>query len=126
MSVLNTAFSVLLDTVYQGALPSYAPLNASFAVTWDYDRNMGNATVTHINSVETGMGMFPMGIRDKLNFMGREGFWVEIPDGEKFFTYRVILSMKPHDDEFRSAAMMLGEQGDDIITTANWEKSRLF
>lgn len=61
--------------------------------------------------------MFPMGIAGELAFMANNQFYVTLPDGTRFFAYRTLLTLKAN---VKSAAFMIGEEGDTIVSTSNW------
>lgn len=115
-------FTLSLDKVHTGVAPNFLPLNVEFAYNWEWNRNVGNATVLNVGGTKTEESMFPMGISKKFNFMSKERFSIKLPNGEDLYSYRVILNMDRETATERSAAMMLGEEGDIIITTANWNK----
>ncbi|KAF3940050.1 hypothetical protein ABW19_dt0208657 [Dactylella cylindrospora] len=113
-------FNLTLSKTIEGATPSYLPLNVQFAYDWDFDRNMGSATVVSISNNQTDKFMFTMGISGKLAFMAREQFNVTIESGEEIFAYRVLLNMDKETAQHKSAAMMIGQDGDIIVATENW------
>ncbi|KAF3187670.1 hypothetical protein TWF106_006783 [Orbilia oligospora] len=118
-------FHLTLTKALEGNLPPFLPLDIQFAYDWNFAQNTGHATVLSIGSNNTvNQDMFPMGISKRLAFMARDKFDVAIdgPDGnkEEIFAYRVILNMDKETTETKTAAVMLGEEGDVIIATENW------
>ncbi|KAK6335773.1 hypothetical protein TWF730_003149 [Orbilia blumenaviensis] len=118
-------FNLTLTKALEGALPPYLPLNIQFSYDWNFAQNTGSATILSIGSNNTiNQSMFPMGISKRLAFMARERFEVTIdgPEGsrEEVFAYRVILNMDKETAEQRTAALMLGQEGDVIVATENW------
>ncbi|KAK6336111.1 hypothetical protein TWF696_001679 [Orbilia brochopaga] len=122
-------FNLTLSKTYEGEAPAFLPIDVQFSYEWDFPRNMGHATVVAIGSNNTvNQDMFPMGISGILAFMARERFPVTIqgPAGqEEIFAYRVLLNMDKDTLETKKAAIMLGTEGDVIITTENWGATEL-
>ncbi|KAK6532669.1 hypothetical protein TWF281_006848 [Arthrobotrys megalospora] len=119
-------FNLTLTKSLEGPLPHFLPLNIQFTYNWDFPSNTGYATVLSIGSNNTvNQDMFPMGISQRLAFMARDRFEVTI-DGpeagerEELFAYRVILNMDKATTEQKTAALMLGTEGDVIVATENW------
>ncbi|KAK6505827.1 hypothetical protein TWF481_007718 [Arthrobotrys musiformis] len=123
-------FNLTLTKALEGNLPPYLPLNVQFSYDWNFATNTGHATVLSIGSNNTvNQSMFPMGISKRLAFMAQNRFDVTIdgPDGnkEEIFAYRVLLNMDKETTETKTAAIMLGEEGDVIVATENWGATEL-
>ncbi|KAJ6257468.1 hypothetical protein Dda_7253 [Drechslerella dactyloides] len=122
-------FNLTLSRTQEGLCPDFLPIDVQFTYTWDFPRNMGQATVLSIGSNHTvNQDMFPIGISGALAFMARDQFPVTIegPKGrEEIFAYRVLLNMDKSTLEHKKAAIMLGTEGNTIITTENWGATEL-
>jgi len=98
-------------------------LTCKFSYIRDFPRNIGHATLVNVNngSDDVNLWMSPFGVKDQLDFMNSEHNRVTLPSGETTVLYRVILDLVPGKE--RAAAVMLGENGDDILATESRDES---
>ncbi|EPS40145.1 hypothetical protein H072_6038 [Dactylellina haptotyla CBS 200.50] len=120
----TATFNLTLSKAIEGEAPSFLPIDIQFAYNWDWTKGEGYATVLSLGSNNTvNQQMFPMGIKDKLSFMARQRFDVTIQGQngtEDVYAYRVLLNMDKATTDNKEAAVMVGTEGDVIITTENW------
>jgi len=111
-------FNLTLDKVLSGP-PDVKKLVCDFSYVWNWVSNMGTATLLSIDGIQVDYPMFPMGIAGRLAFMAsvEPGTEVKLPDGSTIIIYRVLFDLI---GKTQSAAMMLGEDGDEILVTENW------
>ncbi|KAF7985159.1 hypothetical protein HWV62_7734 [Athelia sp. TMB] len=111
-------FTLTLDKVLSGP-PDVKRLVCDFSYVWNWVTNMGTATLQSIDDVQVDYPMFPMGIAGRLAFMAsvEPGTEVKLPDGSTIIIYRVLFDLIGNN---QSAAMMLGEDGNEILVTENW------
>ena len=77
---------------------------------------MGMAYLNGINGTMVTIAMNPLGIEGELAFMSSTipGPFT-LQNGEKIFVYRALMHTK---DEVKSASLMLGQEGDTVLSTA--------
>ena len=118
---VHQSFELTLDKVLKGSTELKNPV-CSFNYFWDTEKNMGIANLHSINGTPVNIILHPLGIAGQLDFMSDmapTGFNVDADPGEDIaiitvVIYRVILDV---DGDKRSAALMLGENGETIITS---------
>lgn len=123
---VHQSFELTLDQVLKGSTDLKNPV-CSFSYSWDTERNMGIANLQAINGTPVNIVLHPLGIAGQLDFMSDmapTGYNVDADPGEAteiitVVIYRVILDV---DGDKRTAAIMLGEEGDTIITSEGFAK----
>lgn len=122
LGLASETFTLLLDKIISGGpSPSLSKATCKFSYIWDYPRNMGHATLLTIDGVDVNLNMFPLGIAGCLDFMNTDLTQVRLPDGGTITLFRVILDLKAPD--VRMAALMIGNQGQEVLATSNWSDS---
>ncbi len=124
---VHESFDLILDNVKQGSTDLKDPV-CSFSYTWDEKTNMGIANLQAINGTPVNIVLHPLGIAGQLDFMSDmapAGYPVDALPGEEteiitIVIYRVILDVE---GDNRSAAIMLGEEGETIITSSGFADS---
>jgi len=114
-------FTLTLDKVLRGTSDVIIKkLVGEYSYVYNWVTNMGSATLETIDGTAVNFYMFPMGIEGRLAFMARlePGTKVTLPDGSTIIIYRALFDLIGNE---ASAAFMLGEEGDEILVTQNWE-----
>lgn len=117
----HISFDLTLDRVIKGNSGLKDPV-CHFHVDWNSETNMGIAMLQTINSTPINIVLHPLGIKGQTDFMSDmepTAYYVNVTDGPEpeivtIIIYRVILDM---DGDKRSAAIMLGGDGETIIAS---------
>jgi len=122
-------FKLVLSNVLRGEEVLKDPC-CEFSYHWDFEKNMGLATLVSMNGTPMNITLHPLGIQGRLDFMS------DIPPTKytvnaecdnsvaliEVVVYRVILDMNPETGE-KEAAIMFKMDGSTIQTTANFSEA---
>lgn len=122
-SVLGTSggtFVLTLDHLVRPGSFAIKSAACEFSYVWNHTRNTGSATLRTIDGTTVDLPLFAEGIKGTLSFVSDTGpIKIVLPSGEAIILYRVILELVSPDT--KKAALILGDKGEEILTTANWE-----
>lgn len=124
-------FSLVLSQTLKGKEVLKNP-SCDFSVSWDFEKNMGLATLHSINGSAVNITLHPLGISGSLDFMSDmepTTFSINASNDNsialiEIVIYRVILDLDAK-AENPSAAIMFGEKGNTIQTSNNFSEESI-
>ncbi|TMM28663.1 hypothetical protein FDT66_13755 [Polaribacter aestuariivivens] len=125
----SNQFSLVLSQTLKGKTVLEKP-SCRFSVNWDFEKNMGLATLHSINGSEVNITLHPLGISGSLDFMSDikpTSFSVNANNDNsvalvEVIIYRVILDLDEK-GENPSVAIMFGKNGENIQTSQNFSEN---
>ncbi|MFD0862949.1 hypothetical protein ACFQ1M_12105 [Sungkyunkwania multivorans] len=123
----KATFSVALTKQFKGTAVLENPV-CEFSYIWNFEKNMGIATLNSINGTPLDITLHPLGIKGYLDFMSDmppTKYEISAEPGssialKEVTIYRVILDIDLETGA-RSAAIMFNEDGSSIQTSGNFE-----
>lgn len=117
----KSSFEIVLTKTITGKTVIESPL-CTFSYTWDFNKNMGEATLDAINYNKLGIMLHPTGIEGVLAFMSDmkpTGYQI---DGRQVVLNRVVLMIDSATSEHR-AGIMFNDTGSTIEVSDNWQNA---
>lgn len=115
----KNSFDIVLTKTITGKTVIETPICA-FSYTWDFNTNMGQASLDAINNTKLGIVLHPTGIAGMLAFMSDmkpTGYQI---GGQQVILNRIVLMIDAVTGEHR-AGIMFNEDGSTIEVSANWQ-----
>lgn len=121
----KATFEVVLSKLMKGANPVIANAHCQFSYHWDFETNMGLATLDSINHNYLNLTLNPTGLAGRLAFMSSMEPLPVVINGQRVVLNRIILNVMLNDDS-KLAGIMFNEDGSVIQVTDNWNANDAF
>lgn len=118
----QASFGLTLSQTIKGT-PVIENAHCEFSYQWDFEKNMGSATLVSINNCELNIVLHPLGIEGYLDFMSDMKPTSYVINGQIVVLYRVILDINLTTG-IKSAAIMFNEDGSCIEASESFNAER--